>query len=212
MYRRTQVTPDQASHLDATIYGLIVLLNMMQGKAHVGVHLYSGGCIHALKLLIEAEYVPFKAEFQQATTEERTLLVDAMQGESEQEKLDMAWGAYARKKLAAMGFDHTWERVYIELDEFEMFLGSMSVYHFGSRYPCFSRTEPIPLDWWHLRLHLYVGNKLRRPEKLVSDRPQLVKAAAKGNVTEEPVGDNTIDLYNPPEYYRGLLAALPFVE
>ena len=34
LYRRTQLTPDQASHLDATIYGLVVLLNMMQGKGH----------------------------------------------------------------------------------------------------------------------------------------------------------------------------------
>ena len=47
-----QEGPDQCSHLDALIGGMIVLLNMMPGFAYLGVHLNSGGCIHALKNLI----------------------------------------------------------------------------------------------------------------------------------------------------------------
>ena len=46
------------------IYGLIVLLNMMPGKAYVGVHLNSGGCIHAIKRLIERDYITFCSEFE----------------------------------------------------------------------------------------------------------------------------------------------------
>ncbi len=50
-----------------------------------------------------------------------------------------------------------------------MFLGSMAVFHFGARYPCFCGQEPIPLDWWHLRLHLYIGSRLVRVEDAVAD-------------------------------------------
>ena len=121
--------------------------------------LFQGGCIHALKLLIEKDYAAFQAEFATASVDSEgpgrpIPLVEAMQGRSYQEKLDMAWGLYARRKLADQGFDRVWERVYLELDEFEMVLGSMALCHFGAQYPCFSRQEPIPNDWWHLRLHL----------------------------------------------------------
>jgi len=212
-----QVTPDQASHLDAVIYGLIVLLNMMPGKAYLGVYLNSGGCIHALKLLIEKDYAAFEAEFAGAYSVEGRRqperLVEAMQGRSDQEKLDMAWGLYARQKLAEQGFDRDWERVYLELDEFEMVLGSMSVFHFGARYPCFSRQEPIPRDWWHLRLHLYVGNKLVLPEKVVlADDRETQKEIANHSVVVEPVANATINLHDPPAHMRGLLAALPLLK
>jgi hypothetical protein len=200
----TQVTPDQASHLDAMIYGLIVLLNMMPGKAYVGVHLNSGGCIHALKRLIERDYAKFCDDFKESGLEQ------TMKGRSYEEKLDMAWGVYARRELTKEGFDKEWERVYLELDEFEMFLGSMSVFHFGSRYPCFSRDEPIPLDWWHLRLHMYVGNKLLPADKILDTGKDTAKKVLNHVVVEEPVADNTIDLVNPPAPWRGLSAALPF--
>jgi len=213
-----QVTPDQAPHLDAVIYGLIVLLNMMPGKAYFGVYLNSGGAIHALKLLIEKDYAAFQAEFAEASTASvdsggsgrPQRLVERMQGRSNQEKLDMAWGLYARKKLAEQGFDSIWERAYLELDEFEMVLASMSLYHFGAQYPCFSRQEPIPSDWWHLRLHLYVGNKLVLPEQVVLV-DGLEKEKEKYNVVEEPVAETTINLLKPPAHMRGLLAALPLL-
>ena len=207
-----QVTPDQAPHLDAVIYGLIVLLNMMPGKAYFGVYLNSGGCIHALKLLIEKDYAAFQAEFATASVDSEgpgwpIPLVEAMQGRSYQEKLDMAWGLYARRKLADQGFDRVWERVYLELDEFEMVLGSMALCHFGAQYPCFSRQEPIPNDWWHLRLHLYVGNKLVRPVQVVLV-DELQKEMKKHNAVVEPVASSTINLLKPPPHMRGLLAAL----
>lgn len=83
-----QVTPDQAPHLDAVIYGLIVLLNMMPGKAYLGVYLNSGGCMHALKLLIKKDHEAFQAEFATASVDSGDSgsplrLVDAMQGRSD---------------------------------------------------------------------------------------------------------------------------------
>ena len=190
--------------MDGMIYGLIVLFNMMPGKAYVGVHLNSGGCIHALKRLIKEKYNKFCAYFKSSG------LAGRMKGRSDEEKLDMAWGEYARKELAKRGFDKPWERVYLELDEFEMFLGSFSVFHFGSRYPCFSRVAPIPRDWWHLRLHLYIGNKLIRAEKIVDTEKETAKLVRDHVVVTEPVANNTIDLANPPPVWRGVLASLKY--
>jgi len=190
--------------LDAMIKGLIVLLNMMPGKAYVGVHLNSGGCIHALKGLIEEDYDRFCDEFRASG------LADSMGRGTYEEKLDTAWGVYARKKLADMGFNQDWERAYLELDEFEMFLGSMSVFHFGSRYPCFSRPEPIPLDWWHLRLHMYIGNKFLRADRIVDPEKESASKVRRLNFFDEPVALNTIDLLDPPPQWRGLSAALPY--
>ena len=190
--------------MDAMIYGMIVLFNMMPGKAYVGVHLNSGGCIHALKRLIDRDYARFCTEF------EASGLADEMNGRSDEEKLDMAWGEYARRELAKLYFDKPWERVYLELDEFEMFLGSFSVFHFGSRYPCFSQVEPIPRDWWHLRLHLYIGNKLIRAEKIVDTEKETAKLVRDHVVVTEPVANNTIDLANPPPVWRGVLASLKY--
>ena len=200
------MTPDQASHLDGMIYGLIVLFNMMPGKAYVGVHLNSGGCIHALKRLIDRDYARFCTEF------EASGLADEMNGRSDEEKLDMAWGEYARRELAKLYFDKPWERVYLELDEFEMFLGSFSVFHFGSRYPCFSRVAPIPRDWWHLRLHLYIGNFLLDAGDIDDTGEETAKLVQDQVVVEEPVADNTVDLLNPPKQWLGLSAALPYYE
>ena len=190
--------------MDGMIYGLIVLFNMMPGKAYVGVHLNSGGCIHALKRLIKENYAKFCAYFQSSG------LAGRMKGRTDEEKLDMAWGVYARRELAKLGFNKPWERVYLELDEFEMFLGSFSVFHFGSRYPCFSRVAPIPRDWWHLRLHLYIGNKLIRAEKIVDTEKETAKLVRDHVVVTEPVANNTIDLANPPPVWRGVLASLKY--
>lgn len=207
-----QVAPDQSSHLDAMIGGIIVLLNMMPGMAYVGVHLNSGGCIHALKNLIRRDYKEFCRQFDVATTVYGRRLQDAMKGRSYQEKLDMAWELYACEKLAEGGFTKKFQRAYIELGEFEMFLGSMAVFHFGARYPCFCGQEPIPLDWWHLRLHLYIGSQLVRVEDAIAEDRNFLKDAKNKNVIDDPIAKHTIDLINPPAQYRGLLAAHPFFE
>ncbi len=205
------MAPDQSSHLDAMIGGIVVLLNMMpQGYAYVGVHLNSGGCIHALKNLIRKDYKEFCQQFEGAMTDDGRRLQDAMKGQSYQDKLDMAWELYAVEKLAEGGFTEKFQRVYFELEEFEMFLGSMAVFHFGARYPCFCGQEPIPLDWWHLRLHLYIGSRLVPVEDAVADGKKFLQAAARKNVVDDPVAEHTIDLFDPPAQWRGLLAARRF--
>ena len=76
-----------------------------------------------------------------------------------------------------------------------MFLGSMSVFHFGARYPCFPENEEIPVDCWHARLHLYVGNKLvRKTDAVAAGDADFEKANRYNEVTNEPVAKNTIDL------------------
>jgi hypothetical protein len=206
------VAPDQSSHLDALIGGMLVLLNMMPGFAYVGVHLNSGGCIHALKNLIRQDYKEFCQQFASARTVDGLLLHETMKGRSYQEKLDVAWELYACDKLAEGGFTKKFQRAYVELGEFEMFLGSMSVFHFGARYPCFCGQEQIPLDWWHLRLHLYIGSRLVRVENAIADDEKFLRDTKHMNVVHDPVAQHTIDLFNPPArgQWRGLLAARQF--
>ena len=87
-----------------------------------------------------------------------------------------------------------------------MFLGSMAVFHFGTRYPCFCGLEAIPLDWWHVRMHMYIGNRLVPVEEAVADDDDFLTGAKKKNVAKDPIAMNTIDPFDPPAHWRGLLA------
>ena len=179
----------------------------MRGKAYVGVYLNSGGCINALKKLAERDYEEFKRQFADAVTEDGRKLCDAMKGGSYEKNLDMAWDEYAINKLSELGFAKKFERAYIELDEFEMLLGSMSVYHFGARYPCFVPPESINADSWHLRMHLYIGNMRVPVAEAVEDSVEFKRRNAGNIVTDEPVAKNTIDLLNLPPPMRAMRTA-----
>ena len=207
-----QEGPDQCSHLDALIGGMIVLLNMMPGFAYLGVHLNSGGCIHALKNLVRRDYQEFCQQFASAKAVDGQQLSDAMKGRSYQENLDMAWELYAYGELAKQGFTKKFQRAYVELEEFEMLLGSMAVYHFGARYPCFCGREPIPLNWWHVRLHIYIGNKLVPVEDAISTDKEFLKSVKNKNVASDPIEKHTIDPFDPPTGWRGLLPVHRFFE
>ena len=207
-----QEGPDQCSHLDALIGGMIVLLNMMPGFAYLGVHLNSGGCIHALKNLVRRDYQEFCQQFASAKAVDGQQLSDAMKGRSYQENLDMAWELYAYGELVKPGFTKKFQRAYVELEEFEMLLGSMAVYHFGARYPCFCGREPIPLNWWHVRLHIYIGNKLVPVEDAVSTDKEFLKSVKNKNVASDPIEKHTIDPFDPPARWRGLLPVHRFFE
>lgn len=150
--------------------------------------------------MVKKEFAAFERAFNSAISADGKLLADAMKGIRKEEKLDMAWNLYAQEKLTEAGFAGKWERAYIELDEFELVLGSMSVYHFGARYPCFSPVESIPVDWWHLRLHLYCGNK----QVLASESVTLAAEEIKGHVVEEKVAEATVDLLNPVSTWFGM--------
>ena len=191
---------------------MIVLLNMMPGFAYLGVHLNSGGCIHALKNLVRRDYKEFCQQFASAKAVDGQQLSDAMKGRSYQENLDMAWELYACGELAKQGFTKKFQRAYVELEEFEMLLGSMAVYHFGARYPCFCGREPIPLNWWHVRLHIYIGNKLVPVEDAISTDKEFLKSVKSKNVASDPIEKHTIDPFDPPARWRGLLPVHRFFE
>ena len=60
-----------------------------------------------------------------------------------------------------------------------------------------------------MRLHMYVGNKLLPADKIVDTGKDTAKLVLDHVVVTEPA-NNTIDLVNPPDWWRGLSAALPF--
>ena len=203
-----QVAPDQVSHMDGLIPGSIALLNLMRGKAYVGVYLNSGGYLNALKTLVKKDFKEFERQFQEALTADGQKLHECMKGGTYQEKLDFAWDAYAETKLKDRGFTERFKRAYVELDEFEMFVGSMSVFHFGARYPCFVPLEKMPMGAWHLRWHLYVGNMQVPVTEAIEDDPEFLRQCEGKVVTDEPVEQNTINLLDPPAQYHGLRTAL----
>jgi hypothetical protein len=59
---------------------------------------------------------------------------------------------------------------------------------------------------------LYIGSRLVRVEDAVADSKKFLCDAANKNVVDDPVADHTIDLFDPPARWRGLLAALRFFE
>ena len=146
---------DQHGHLDALVRGMLMLVNLMPGKSYLGIFLGSGGCINAMRTLIEEEYDAFESAFQ-------SNLKQGMEGTDDEEKLERAWRIYSRGRLEEQGFGDKWKRAYLELDEFDLFMGSYSVFHFGARFPLYfgdDALRPVPKDWYNLRLHLYSGDK-----------------------------------------------------
>ena len=153
-----------------------------------------------------------RLQFVSAKAVDGRLLSEAMKGRSYQANLDMAWELYACEELAKQGFTKKFQRAYVELEEFEMLLGSMAVYHFGARYPCFCGREPIPLNWWHVRLHIYIGNRLVPVEDAVSTEDEFLKSVKNKNVVSDPIAKHTVDPFDPPAHWRGLLPVHRFFE
>ena len=185
---------------------------MTKGKAYLGTYLRSGGCVHFIKQLVRTEYERFSQDFFTVRSKGEELLCDHMQGGSRDRNLDMAWELYVEEKLKVAGFADKWERAYIELDEFELALGSMSVFHFGAKWSCFFSNEEgiIPLEWWHLRLHIYCGCKQVRPAEAFMPQSDADVDSVKVNSVTEEVSEATIDLHDPPttSIWRGMLPAL----
>jgi len=134
---------------------MLMLVNLMPGKSYLGIYLGSGGCVNAMRKLIEEEYDDFESAF-------KSDLKHRMKGTDEEEMLERAWRIYSRWRLEAEGFGGKWKRAYLELDEFDLFMCSYSVFHFGARFPLFfgdDALRQVPSDWYNLRLHLYSGDK-----------------------------------------------------
>jgi hypothetical protein len=182
-----QVSHDQHGHLDALLRGMLMLVNLMPGKSYLGIFLGSGGCINAMRKLIEEEYDGFESVFHNDLTK-------LMKGTDEEEKLERAWRIYSRRRLEELGFGDKWKRAYLELDEFDLFMGSYSVFHFGARFPLFfgdDALRAVPLEWYNLRLHLYSGDK---------DVPAGQSGVCK-NGHAQAVQNDTIPLEDPIPWY-----------
>jgi hypothetical protein len=152
--------------MDGASNAIILLMSMMcNDPAYVGVFLHSGKCVYEIRQLEKENYTLFCEQFQSVPSPlgNGTLLKDVMPGDSEAEKLATAWTLWTQHKLFEKDPSYTrpWQRAYIKLDEFMIFVGSMSVVHFGARYPMRfgdDALQPCKPNLWNLRLHLYIGD------------------------------------------------------
>ena len=151
----------------------------------------SAGFIHPLKKLARDEFKPFRLAFSEFPCPgdlDGRKLIDVMPGSHAQLKLRAAWRLYAVRRLSQQGIDiRPWKRAYIEIAEGVTVISSMSVFHFGPRFPLYFDNRPVPDDLWHLRLHMYIGSKLR--PRLEGDSGALL----------DEVQDATVDLFEHRE-------------
>jgi hypothetical protein len=78
------VSHDQHRHLDALLRGMLMLVNLIPGKSYLGIFLGSGGCINAMRKLIEDnKYDKFESVF-------KSDLKQKMKGTDEEEMLERA--------------------------------------------------------------------------------------------------------------------------
>jgi hypothetical protein len=171
MFCDSQACPDQSMHLDAPSWGLLTWVNCMaegcyrsredpsQIDAYLGIYVNSARCISEVKRIAGEEYEQFSDEFFRASNSRGQLLVDVMKGSSRGEKLWIAWSYYIVQRLKAAGFNDLWERKYVKASEFEALVASLSIVHFGARFP-FTFEDAPPNQFqrlYQLRMHSYIG-------------------------------------------------------
>jgi hypothetical protein len=61
-------------------------------------------------------------------------------------------------------------------------------------------------------MHMYIGNRMVRVEDAVANGDEFLKAVKKKNVAKDPIAMHTIDPFDPPAHWRGLLAVHRFFE
>ena len=183
---------DQDVHLDGLTEAIFSVTNLTRGKGYFGAILGSAGYIHPLKKLSREEFAPFRREFKEYRCPgdlQGRKLIDVMPGTDTRLKLRAAWRIYAFRKLSQLGIvGGPWKRAYIEMAEGVMAICSMSLLHFGSRFPLYFDNRPVPDDLWHLRLHMYIGSKVR---------PHL--EGDENSAMLDQVQDATVDIYEHRE-------------
>lgn len=181
------ISGEQDAHLDGLIDAIFALMSLTRGRGSLGIVLNSAEWIYALKNLSREEFVPFRQEFYDFLCPgdpEGRKLIDMMPGKDKKLKLRAAWRLYAVRKLSAQGYvEKQWKRAYVEMEEGVMAICSMSLLHFGTRFPLYFDNRPVPDNLWHLRLHMYVGSKLR---------PRL---EGEGALLDQ-VQDSTVDIHD----------------
>ena len=185
-----KTSEDQDVHLDG-LTNAIFSVTSLASKGSFGVIVNSAGFIHPLKKLSRDEFIPFKRdfnEFPRPGDPEGRKLIDMMPGGDARLKLRAAWRLYSVRRLSQQGIVlKPWKRAYIEMAEGVTAICSMSMLHFGTRFPLYFDNRPVPDDLWHLRLHMYIGSKLR---------PLLEGEAG---IVLDQVQDKTVDIYEHRE-------------
>jgi hypothetical protein len=164
-------------------------LNLMASAAHFGMYLFSGGPVHFVKMLKKdgvydrfceqfptvrsvkdpARYLKdtflegsSSIPFSSAMLELLLTLQMIDSGASYAEKLATAWACYVQRRLHEEGFRKKWVRVYAEIPEFYFIVGSLSLVHFGPRFPLlFGGDQPEHEDW-SVRIHRYITDDTYR--------------------------------------------------
>ena len=197
-----RIAGEQDTHLDGLTDAIFSVTNLTPGLWYTGAVLNSAGFIHPLKKLAREEFVPFRREFNEFPCPgdpSGRKLIDAMPGSDARLKLRAAWRIYAVRRLSQLGIvERPWKRAYIEMAEGVTAICSMSLLHFGPRFPLYFDNRPVPDDLWHLRLHMYIGSKLR--PCLEGEEGALL----------DPVQDSTVDIYDDREESDWISAAQHF--
>ena len=194
-----KISGEQDTHLDGLTDAIFSVTNLTRGKGYFGAILNSAGSIHPLKKLAREEFAPFRREFKEFPCPgdpDGRKLIDVMPGSNAQLKLRAAWRIYAARRLSQLGLvQRPWKRAYIEMAEGVTAVCSMSLLHFGTRFPLYFDNRPVPDDLWHLRLHMYIGSKLR--PRLDGEEGALL----------DQVQDSTVDIYDNREESDWISAA-----
>ena len=189
-------------------------LNLMASIAYFGMYLFSGGAVHFVKMLkkdgvykqfcdkfpsVRSAKDPTKflrdtflegsssIPFSSAMLELLLTLKMTVSGASYAEKLATAWACYVQRRLHAAGFRNEWVRIYAEVLEFYFIVGSLSLVHFGPRFPLlFGGVGPTEEDW-SVRLHRYITDDIYRVN-------EEVEKETGHRFDSEEVEEHTVDI------------------
>ncbi len=164
-----------------------------QIDAYLGIYVNSAKCVSEIKRITGDEYKQFSEEFDAArsTKTPGQLLVDVMKGTSRDEKQWVAWSYYILRRLKSAGFNDLWERKYVKASEFQAVVASLSLVHFGARFPM--TFEGPPLDkfqnLYQIRMHSYLGRTWIRTRSLNESGAHYEK---------DDIETKTLDICNDP--------------
>jgi hypothetical protein len=187
-------------HLDAASWGLLTWVNCMaegvdspQIDAYLGIYVNSAKCVSEVKRIAGEEYKQFSEEFDKArsTKTPGRQLVDVMKGSSRDEKLWIAWSYYILQRLKSAGVNDLWTRKYVKASEFQAVVASLSLVHFGARFPMIFEGPPPDKfqNLYQIRMHSYLGRTWIRATSL---------NASGAHFERDDIETKTLDICNDP--------------
>lgn len=173
-----KMVPDQSFHLDAETSGVLTWMNCtafnhetaQENQSYLGVYLNSARCISAIKKLGSECYEDLKNAISAWTLPDESSLLKRIEWGSFSEKLSIVWSDFVQCQLRKQKIDQTWKRAYLEIDEFEGIIASLSTVHFGARFPMVFEGGPVgthSAGISHLRMHSYIGREVATSDQAV---------------------------------------------